>query len=85
MTAGNGTDATDPHTAYITSGAGSWGETGDSCGDPGSYFYSNGGNGGFNIVTVNETAFEVGLFETVFLQQPVFLAVSVLSRLRRKA
>lgn len=33
-------------TSYLVSGAGSWGETADSCGDPGSYFYSDGGNGG---------------------------------------
>ena len=34
------------YTTYMTSGAGSWGETADSCADDGSYLYSNGGNGG---------------------------------------
>lgn len=47
------------HTIYVTSGAGSWGETGDSCGVPGSWQYSNGGNGGFVVVTVNATIFQV--------------------------
>ena len=31
------------YTTFLTTGAGSWGETADSCGSPGSYLYSNGG------------------------------------------
>ena len=31
------------YTTFLTTGAGSWGETADSCGNPGSYLYSNGG------------------------------------------
>ena len=31
------------YTSFLTTGAGSWGEPNDSCGSPGSYLYSNGG------------------------------------------
>lgn len=31
------------YTTFLTTGAGSWGEDNDSCGSPGSYLYSNGG------------------------------------------
>ena len=32
------------YTSFLTTGAGSWGETSDTCGAPGSYLYSNGGD-----------------------------------------
>ena len=38
---------------YQTSGAGSWGEPADSC-NP-TQFYTNGGNGGFIIITATAT------------------------------
>ena len=31
------------YTSFLTTGAGSWGEPNDSCGKPGSYLYTNGG------------------------------------------
>lgn len=50
---------TNGYTQYYTSGAGSIGSQGDSCADRSNYAYSNGGNGGFMLVTVNATVWQV--------------------------
>ena len=51
---------TNNYTQYYTSGAGSIGSQTDSCADRANYAYSNGGNGGFVLVTVNATVWQVG-------------------------
>ncbi len=50
---------TNNYTQYYTSGAGSLGSQGDSCADPANYAYSNGGNSGFMLVTVNSSTWQV--------------------------
>ena len=50
------------YTSYFTTGAGSWGETGDSCGPPDSYLYTNGGNGGFLVVTATTKVFRTDYY-----------------------
>ncbi|BDA48911.1 probable tartrate-resistant acid phosphatase type 5 [Coccomyxa sp. Obi] len=68
MSAGNPSQAGAPikyngHTVFLTSGAGSYGEPADSCASaPDNYFYSNGGNGGFIIVSANATTFQSDFF-----------------------
>lgn len=57
MTLGNCTYECNDYTTFSTSGAGSWGQTGDSCGSPDSYLYTNGGNGGFIVVTASKDEF----------------------------
>ena len=39
----HGTCRWNGYTSFLTTGAGSWGEPNDSCGKPGSYLYTNGG------------------------------------------
>ncbi|KAK9919104.1 hypothetical protein WJX75_009438 [Coccomyxa subellipsoidea] len=67
MTAGNPNQPGVPipyngHTVFLTSGAGSWGEPNDSCGPANSYLYTNGGDGGFIIVSANATTFQSDFF-----------------------
>lgn len=65
-TAGNPAQAGAPiawnnHTTFLTTGAGGWGEPADSCGTKGA-LYTNGGNGGFIMVSANATTFQSDFF-----------------------
>ncbi|KAK9841304.1 hypothetical protein WJX74_003542 [Apatococcus lobatus] len=60
---------TNNYTQYYTSGADAIGAQTDSCADPAKFAYTNGGNGGFMIVTVNATIWQVRYlnFKTVHI------------------
>ncbi|KAK9841623.1 hypothetical protein WJX74_008927 [Apatococcus lobatus] len=53
---------TNGYTQYYTSGAGSIGSQTDSCAERANYAYSNGGNGGFVLVTVNATVWQADYY-----------------------
>jgi len=49
------------YTSFVTTGAGSWGENGDSCNTT-DILYSNGGNGGFVLFTTRKTQMRIDYF-----------------------